>query len=124
MFYLFLNWRSLIEDTDTNTFRRLDEVSRTYKLILGDIFFNFKFFAFLLVTLLTSNFLLLNPLYKKAWIKSQQILLAVYNLEKKFKIIAYIFLPFLEISTYFFKNENQDVKMESTALKEKIKVNI
>ena len=55
----------------------------------------------------------------KLSIKSQQILFAVSNLEKKHKIITYISLLFLTVSTYFLRSENQDVKIESATLKEK-----
>jgi hypothetical protein len=55
----------------------------------------------------------------KLTVKSKQILFVVSNLEKKHKIITYVSLLFLTVSTYFLRGENQDVKIESATLKEK-----
>lgn len=55
----------------------------------------------------------------KLTIKSKQILFLFSDLEKKHKVITYASLLFLTISTYFLRNENENVKIESATLKEK-----
>lgn len=55
----------------------------------------------------------------KITLKSKAILQTVSNLEKKHKIITYISLLFLTISTYFLRSENQNVKIEYATLQEK-----
>lgn len=55
----------------------------------------------------------------KLTIKSQQILSVVSNLEKKHKIITYVSLLFLTVSTYFLRSENQNVKIEYATIKER-----
>ena len=56
---------------------------------------------------------------KKLAIRSKKILFSVSNLEKKHKIITYVSLLFLTVSTYFLRTENQNVKIEYATLKEK-----
>ena len=55
----------------------------------------------------------------KLTIKSKEILFVVSNLEKKHKIITYVSLLFLTVSTYFLRSENKDVKIEFATLQER-----
>lgn len=55
----------------------------------------------------------------KLAIKSRQLLIKVSELEKKHKIITYVSLLFLTVSTYFLRSENQNVKIEFATLQER-----
>jgi len=55
----------------------------------------------------------------KLTIKSKQILFVFSNLEKKHKIITYVSLLFLTVSTYFLRSENEDVKIEFATLQQR-----
>jgi hypothetical protein len=55
----------------------------------------------------------------KLALKSRQLLLTVSDLEKKHKIITYVSLLFLTVSTYFLRSENQNVKIEFATLQER-----
>lgn len=55
----------------------------------------------------------------KIALKSRQILITVSDLEKKHKIITYVSLLFLTVSTYFLRSENQNVKIEFATLQER-----
>lgn len=55
----------------------------------------------------------------KLAIKSRQLLVTVSDLEKKHKIITYVSLLFLTVSTYFLRSENQNVKIEFATLQER-----
>ena len=56
---------------------------------------------------------------KKLAIKSRQLLSTVSDLEKKHKIITYLSLLFLTVSTYFLRTENQDIKINYATLQER-----
>lgn len=55
----------------------------------------------------------------KLALKSRQLLVTVSDLEKKHKIITYVSLLFLTVSTYFLRSENQNVKIEFATLQER-----
>jgi hypothetical protein len=55
----------------------------------------------------------------KLKLHSKKILFSASRLEKKHKIITYASLLFLSISTYFFRSENQNIKINYAMLKEK-----
>ncbi|MBU3010437.1 hypothetical protein KO506_03420 [Polaribacter vadi] len=55
---------------------------------------------------------------KKLAIRSKKVLFKFSSLEKKHKIITYISLLFLTVSTYFLRTENQNVKVNYAILKE------
>jgi hypothetical protein len=56
---------------------------------------------------------------KNLAIKSKQLLTTVSDLEKKHKIITYLSLLFLTVSTYFLRTENQDIKIDYATLQER-----
>ena len=58
---------------------------------------------------------------KKISLKTRQLLFSVSNLEKKHKLITYVSLLFLTISTYFLRSENQKVKIKFATLQERNK---
>jgi len=51
--------------------------------------------------------------------RSRNFLFIVSNLEKKHKVITYVSLLFLTVSTYFLRTENQKVKIDFATLKER-----
>lgn len=53
--------------------------------------------------------------------RSRNFLFIVSNLEKKHKVITYVSLLFLTVSTYFLRTENQKVKIDFATLKERNK---
>lgn len=51
--------------------------------------------------------------------RSRNFLFIVSNLEKKHKVITYVSLLFLTVSTYFLRTENQKIKIDFATLKER-----
>lgn len=50
---------------------------------------------------------------------SRKILFTISNLERKHKLITYVSLLFLTISTYFLRTENEDMKIKYASIQER-----
>lgn len=50
---------------------------------------------------------------------SKKILFKISNLEKKHKLITYVSLLFLTISTYFLRTENEEIKVKFASIEER-----